>query len=99
MKHTPKHTPLPWTLLPDSDGLPDSEGWTLRSNGQDIMSRPFDCTNSDAAFIVKACNSHYKMLEACKAALEYMLDDSRSERRRQANMLELTRVIEEATNG
>jgi len=52
-------TPGEWTLLPDP------EGWTLHSNGQDIMASPFDCTDADAHLI----SASPTLLEACKAAL------------------------------
>lgn len=42
------HTPGPWTLLPDADG------WTLHSNGTDITTQSFDCSDADARLIAAA---------------------------------------------
>jgi len=63
----PSHTQLPW-----------------KANGNEVCGIADCCFNRDkedranAELIVKAVNNHYKLLEACKVALEamgHLIDD------------------------
>ena len=69
-----KHTPLPWESSEENPTIIK----TPRSNG--LIASAMGLTDSgffpsekealaNAAFIVKAVNSHYALLEACKKAL------------------------------
>jgi len=92
-----KHTPLPWC---------ESRSDILKRNGTEIAllatchQSPGKMENGEreanAAYIVKACNEYADLVEAARAALAYMEDDSRSPRRREANMIELRRIIAKA---
>ena len=78
-----KHTELPWKankegIRVDIDGLFGGEC--------DIIHDPqFDTVcfapkeNNNAEFIVKACNNHYKLVEAVKYALDNVPNDNESE--------------------
>lgn len=55
-----KHTPLPWGLL--NNGR--STLWHVEGpDGAAVCSVP-KARKADSEFIVRACNSHYRMLEA-----------------------------------
>lgn len=60
-----KHTPGPWTLLPDNNG------WTLHANGRDITTEAFDCTDDDARLIAAAPD----LLDALKLARRALEDN------------------------
>ena len=54
-----KHTELPWEF--------DQAINTIHKDGREICSLPyFKQSAANAQFIVKACNSHYEMLEFIK---------------------------------
>ena len=53
------HTPTPWEL---------GERGILNST-RDVYIAQTAFESPDAEFIVRACNSHYELLEACKRAL------------------------------
>jgi len=58
------HTPTPWSLDVDSDGE-----YTIRGANRDWVANdtpyyPTAPNEDDAAFIVKACNSHDRLVEA-----------------------------------
>ena len=57
-----KHTPGPWF----------ADGITIESNSGNIglmnLARPENESKANAAFIVKACNMHEELVEACKEA-------------------------------
>ena len=59
------YTPAPWVLLPDSNG------WTLHANGQDITAEAFDATEADARLIANAP----ALAEALAWALDQIDDD------------------------
>ncbi len=60
------HTPLPWRIEPGT--VFDYEHpEVLSSDGKRIAAVLWD---KDAAFIVKACNSHEALVEALKAILD-----------------------------
>lgn len=64
------HTPLPWAIT-----VPKKEpfGWWIHAGDVLVCScgtRPLsDEALANAAFIVRACNSHDDLLAACEAAL------------------------------
>jgi hypothetical protein len=58
-----EHTPTPWTLLP-ARTLVNLKG----PNGEQVGQLPIN--SADAAFIVRAVNSHEALLSACKQAME-----------------------------
>lgn len=59
MTETVKHTPLPWrAVYSDEDGK-----WLIRS---DFYTVAADLDEADAALIVRAVNSHARLLDACK---------------------------------
>ena len=65
------HTKLPWGYWPDC--CRDGGMITTNENGGHIAAPTFfekspELTKANAAFIVKACNSHYELLDACKEA-------------------------------
>lgn len=65
----PAHTPLPWKASDSGTGI-WSAGEPLGKNkiiaicSSDAVSRPKDENTANAAFILRACNSHYELLEA-----------------------------------
>ena len=62
-----KHTELPWKIY-------DWKNWDqaeIQNKENDVICKfPHLLPNwlNDAQFIVRACNSHYELLEACKFA-------------------------------
>lgn len=77
---TQKHTPLPWHVFHDDSGGPFT-GWPSIGAAEELdktiihragFKQEFwgDCSekeaDANAAFIVRACNSHYELLEALK---------------------------------
>ncbi|MGA2607196.1 MAG: hypothetical protein ABSH01_07030 [Terriglobia bacterium] len=68
MSSTP-HTPLPWKASDSGTGI-WSAGEPLGKNkiiaicSCDAVSRPKDENTANAAFILRACNSHYELMEA-----------------------------------
>lgn len=74
-------TPLPWDWFHDAGcGLPCIYGpddaavamldpWTSEEDKDGIA-------EADAAFIVRACNSHYELLEACSAWIDWLKPDT-----------------------
>lgn len=69
------HSPLPWTLAPNCRRGnkiqcrdPDGAAWPW-DVATCYIEAPADRTGkNNAAFIVRACNAHYQMLEALKKA-------------------------------
>ena len=65
----PAHTPLPWKPSDSGTGI-WSSGESIGKNkiiaicSCDAVSRPKDENTANAAFILRACNSHYQLLEA-----------------------------------
>ncbi|MEE9569452.1 MAG: hypothetical protein V3W37_08705 [Candidatus Binatia bacterium] len=67
-----EHTPLPWIILgPRSDGkrFIKREGYT---HAIAIATTNYDLHGFNAAFIVRAANNHYQLLEALEASLPLM---------------------------
>jgi hypothetical protein len=73
-----KHTELPWEVAHYEDGILEGVNF-IRStanphpictiiNGGELP----EVVAANAAFIVRACNSHYELLEACKAMLDQL---------------------------
>lgn len=60
-QQTAKHTPLPVRAINDAVITPDRQLICLCYGEQ---------ANANAEFIVRACNSHYELLDAAKDALE-----------------------------
>ena len=69
MTDTPAHTPLPWMVSPilptfimSADGKADIcelDGWPVDYVAEE---------NANREFIVRACNSHYQLVEALREA-------------------------------
>lgn len=73
---TNKHTPLPWTNKPGpffvcqvGSNFDDPGIWSeaFQTDGTPF---PFGDKKDDAAFIVRACNSHYELLATLKELVE-----------------------------
>lgn len=64
-KSPPAHTPLPWKAdhLMITAGREMLAQLGISNNFQ--PPRPYEC-EANAAFIVRACNSHYDLLAACE---------------------------------
>jgi hypothetical protein len=76
-----KHTPTPWTLeweCEDTGILKDANGEHITHiNGSRYFDdRQDEIAHENAAFIVRACNSHYELLASLKACLEVFGDDA-----------------------
>ena len=79
-----KHTPTPWLTEPElnTEGTHEEDDWTIGvadkdENGEtsfyalgQVQAWEFDAdtTKANAAFIVRACNSHADLREACEKA-------------------------------
>lgn len=66
------HTPTPWKLGPTGDTVDDANGLELlRMYEADGREEPTALPyRANAAFIVRACNSHEELLSALKRARE-----------------------------
>jgi hypothetical protein len=69
-----KHTSLPWFLFQEGNTIQisDSENHDaaiVHWAGFDSSDKPQTENEANAQFIVRACNSHYQLVEACKLAL------------------------------
>jgi hypothetical protein len=66
-KHTPKHSPLPWVKSSEKSEDYFYHGWFILDAKNHSVA---DCIQEDesAEFIVRACNSHYELLEALMLA-------------------------------
>jgi len=74
-----KHTPLPWV----SKYVQVADKWEILGKEKDgsekwigVMiwgSEPEDEANNE--FILRACNSHYELVEACKEAIDLLRDE------------------------
>ena len=71
-----KHTPGPWEIC--KHGTPEAfpqYGVYAEGNQNDhviVKGDNQENAEANAAFIVRACNSHYEMLEALKQYIRYM---------------------------
>lgn len=62
-----KHSPLPWrTLLPNDTLIVSATGVETAQTLGDYHAGDADVMEADAAFIVRACNSHHDLLEALR---------------------------------
>lgn len=66
-----KHTPLPWSWDgPVWDYDKEEEApWLVHEYGNSfdsVITGELSCSKENAEFIVRACNNHYKLLEALK---------------------------------
>jgi len=68
MSDQPEHPPVPFTAR-RSDSDPDP-GRLIYDANQELVGWADECEM--AQFIVRACNSHEKLVEACSLALPYM---------------------------
>ena len=77
-----EHTPLPWEVVPVArprrvrlpvshyiEAIDGDKGVILAALIQDQFPET-KMAEANAEFIVRACNAHYDLLEACKLALE-----------------------------
>ena len=81
MTDTPAHTPLPWVIDPTYPSEVQTSQlesitlcWHEQAAGQEItVTGVLPCSLSESAanavFIVRACNSHYQLVEAAKAIM------------------------------
>ena len=71
-----KHTPLPWKLITDPN---EWAAWDCVEVApcRYILTegRSLEEAQANAEFIVKACNAHYDLVEACEDALEALQND------------------------
>ena len=72
---TTKHTELPWKYAPtlqNGDGYPEWIKGSIKSETGWYICAVENTENpvADAAFIVRAVNNHYQLLEALKAVVE-----------------------------
>lgn len=80
MKTETNHTPVPWLkyghLITADDNLKSGLTVTICHMGtlSDNVKHDAAEIDANAKFIVQACNSHGKLLEACKLALEAVAD-------------------------
>lgn len=69
------HSPLPWQLK-ELDLYEGSKGSEVISTDETVLDNqtyyPHAVSNEDAAFIVRACNAHYRFV----AALQWIADHS-----------------------
>ncbi len=71
-----EHTKLPWTeprIYKDCDNRPYCISiyggeLTIAVHQHGVNSKNCDEAKANAEFIVKACNAHYKLFEACEVA-------------------------------
>jgi len=59
-----KHTPLPWTFQENRSGMISND-----VIGSDRNTVACYVGSANAAFIVKACNSHYELLQILRSVL------------------------------
>lgn len=86
------HSPTPWSVS-NSGGRVQTDVTTFPLTICTLETIPLPITpeiEANAEFIVKACNCHDDLLEACKMSLEYMPGDYINEREA------LKQVIEKA---
>lgn len=81
MTDTPAHTPLPWAAQPLETG--DDAGVSIIGSDlgglvcaslpwpSEIDSGDYSRVESNAAFIVRACNSHYQLVEALRGIIDH----------------------------
>lgn len=77
-----------WLTIRESDGSPNGD-----TNAHPVATVYADLAHHQVAELLAAAP---EMLECCEATLAYMLDDSRSPRRRAANIKALRTAIAQA---
>jgi len=73
-----QHTALPWRF---EVGVEDSEGEFYVCHSGTVCDATTVCNppnEHDAAFIVRACNSHYQLVSALREAIEELWDRDHS---------------------
>lgn len=70
MSHTPEHLRLPWSAVPARGKSRFID--IIDKELQDVVTCFGEYEMSKADFITLACNSHYELLEALKATVEYL---------------------------
>ena len=85
MTDTPAHTPGPWESQPLETG--DDAGVSIIGSDlgglvcaslpwpSEIDSGDYSRVEANAAFIVRACNSHYQLVDALREAIDAIEDD------------------------
>lgn len=76
-----KHAPIPWEIQKTK-----YEGEFIINATEQIKSVASVGTQANAEFIVRACNSHYDLLEVCKEVRKHLsgvLTDEQAKTRRQ----------------
>ena len=72
--HKVKHTPLPWRVETKAITHPDigdvAVVYMINNADESVYEQ-----EANAKFIVRACNSHYELLEACKEAYELVKNE------------------------
>jgi len=79
MTDTSAHTPGPWVI--DKYGSVTHGRECVSANGFSMVMSPGDGQNeakANAAFIVRACNSHYQLVESLREAIEELWDRDHS---------------------
>lgn len=69
-----KHTPLPWNISDDDEFEIVNDEWggiALIFNEPAEVESFLEMARANAAFIVRAANNHDRLIEACKAWVEY----------------------------
>ena len=90
-----KHTPIPWIANAQMNGriLIQHHDVTI---ARIVSNNIGDAKYYDATFIVRACNAHDDLVAALEGAIAYIGDDSRSGRRRAANMAFMAAALAKA---
>lgn len=71
-----KHSPLPWSAVySDHTEQYENEDWIIYSGVENLCSGNYYSTpgikkEEDAAFIIRACNSHYELLAALELTVK-----------------------------
>ena len=91
-KAPPAHTPLPWKLHDGGAAITDSEGRLISSCYQ-VPKRTLFEEKANAAFIVRACNSHYELLEAVEGLLRLVDILGQSQIQNQRDRLEYRKEV------
>lgn len=71
------HSPIQWTIEYDNDTGPGDDAFNEWWNVTDGRWRTFRCNSEDdAAFLIRAVNSHEALLAALKQTLDATLNES-----------------------
>jgi len=62
-----KHSPLPWKLDKNSITIRDADNWCVADM--------HEMSVADSKLIIRAVNSHYQLLEACKLTINQCGDE------------------------